>query len=379
MSGEKNYVETFGAVDADGYHNIYVDTTVLGREPWWADTVRRAGFDMDHLLTGPVPFETAEHVLGERVNAYAAAQLHPLGDLRPEYVNAFETVAIDGVVYHVVPASDYSAVGPAGRPAVFSMPSASYGTEAHQFKAILDFVERVTGGDLHINSVLKYRDGARCCVQLGTGELVKTDGGAFAPYIIAAGSWDMSTPSVLKEAVTCLECDNTADIAIFSDGGSSYRVKHTAHSSLSVIDAQVALGMVEHAGETFAAAIKSLCAEKVSEQQWGEILKALAPSPVLAPNADGTPAKSRSIAIAENKREQLDQLYRYDSRACPWMGSAWGAFQAASTWQQHYSTVRGDFRGARNFENLVNGKGAAKDGGFLKVIGQVIDRELVAV
>jgi hypothetical protein len=48
----------------------------------------------------------------------------------------------------------------------------------------------------------------------------------------------------------------------------------------------------------------------------------------------------RAMTIAENKRNEILNLYRDDARSAPWNGTAFGVLQAFNTWNHHFATVK---------------------------------------
>jgi hypothetical protein len=103
--------------------------------------------------------------------------------------------------------------------------------------------------------------------------------------------------------------------------------------------------------EDYLTEIRDLSRTPVTDRQWDRLLSRLVP----IPGPGEKPLTPRSRRAAEEKKYQLDHLYRIDHRASPWQGTALGVLQAVNTWEHHYGTVRGATRSERNMLKTVKG------------------------
>jgi phage/plasmid-like protein (TIGR03299 family) len=141
-------------------------------------------------------------------------------------------------------------------------------------------------------------------------------------------------------------CDNTRSAAL-GETGQQIKIKHTKNSELKLADAREALELVHDVADEVAAEIKALCEIEVSDAQWFDFLDAFSPVDL---------SKSKGAqTMADNKREQLTAMYRFDKRAATWRGTAFGVVQAVDTWTQHESIVRGQTRAEKNMMSVITG------------------------
>ena len=241
----------------------------------------------------------------------------------------------------------------------------SEGYKGHQYKPwLLDEVAQLLDDDLGIGSAGLLRNRGQAWVSVEVPENVTTpEGVVFRPHLVAATSFDGSLSTTYKRTVTNVVCDNTLAAGL-SEKGQQVKVRHSRYSELKLASARDALAIVHTLADDFAAEIERLCAWDVSERQFGQHLDLVVP----VPEADG-----RGRTIATNKREQLRQLYKFDHRAAPWAGSAWGVLQAHNTWSHHFATVRGVGgdgigRSLRNQENAISGKTEQLDREVLRTL-----------
>lgn len=223
------------------------------------------------------------------------------------------------------------------------------GYEPHGYRQwLLQTVSTILGDTLQVGSAGLLRSGAVAWVSAEVPENITTpEGVEFRPHLLATTSFDGSIATTFKRVVTNVVCDNTRDAAL-AETGQAYKVKHTRYSGHKIADARAALAMVETIADDFAAEVRELCAQTVTEMQWDKFLDKLVP----APAAD---ASARSRTMADTKRGMLGKLYRYDTRCAPWQGTAFGVIQTVDTFNQHESIVRGAIRPERNMVNVISG------------------------
>lgn len=208
------------------------------------------------------------------------------------------------------------------------------GYERHQFQnTLVENVAGILGEGLGIGSAGLLEGGAIGYVQVELPDTVTfADGTEYRPFLLAMSSHNGKRATGYQLAVQRVVCDNTLNIAAAERGG-RFRIKHTRYSSLKIKDAREALGIITTAADTFATEVEEFLSIKVDDKQWGDFLEKLTP---IAPDAS-----KRSRTMAENKRGELNRLYRWDERVAPWKGTGWGVYQAVNTYDQHIAIARG--------------------------------------
>ena len=232
------------------------------------------------------------------------------------------------------------------------------GYERHQYSEwLVNAVATLLDDDLGVSSAGLLRKGAIAWVEVSVPESITTpEGVQFRPNLLATTSFDGSIATTYKRTITDTVCDNTREMAL-SEKGQSYKIKHSRFSKMRITDARSALEMIYTAADEFTAEVAQLCAIDVNPAQWIKFLDLYVP--VQGP--DGDALKGRALTLAENKRGELQRLWRYDHRVAPWTGTAQGVVQAVNTYEHHVASVRGADRGERNMLRTVTGEYGAID------------------
>jgi phage/plasmid-like protein (TIGR03299 family) len=220
--------------------------------------------------------------------------------------------------------------------------------------------------ELGIGSVGLLDGGQTAWVQIESPEnVVHSSGEVFRPWLAGYSSLDGTLRTGFKEGVTRAVCDNTFD-AFMSEHGKGYSYKNTANSKLVVASARDALDLLEKITDEFTRELDGLLSTPVTDRQWSEILEF---------NYATVGKEGRSLTMAVKRQEAIDELYRMDTRVSPFMGTAWGAFQAFSTFNQHESTVRkGDNEYQRNMRKNLSGQTFGSDAAVMDSIDKVLVR-----
>jgi phage/plasmid-like protein (TIGR03299 family) len=222
------------------------------------------------------------------------------------------------------------------------------GYNPHSYKEwLLGSVSNILGDTLSVGSAGLLKQGAVAWVSVEMPDSITTpEGVEFRPHLLATTSFDGSIATTYKRVCTFVVCDNTRGEAL-GETGQQIKIKHTRNSELKLADAREALAMVHDIGDDVSAEIKALCEIEVSDADWFEFLDAYVPL-----DAD---ASKRGQTMADNKREGLTAMYRFDKRAATWRGTAFGVVQAVDTWTQHESIVRGQTRAEKNMMSVIKG------------------------
>ncbi len=276
-------------------------------------------------------------------------------------------------IYAAIPAdmADAEAIGPDGRPVRYVIAAdrqaivASDTSEvlgifksgyvAHPYSEwLLGNIANLLGGEVAIGSAgFPVRSRAQAWVQIRTPERVTTpEGVTFLPHLLAYTSLDGSLATTYKNCATVAVCDNTFSASVGEGTKQVVKIKHTRWSNLRITDAQQVLGLIGEIADSFSAQIRTLCEWEVTDRQFGAVLDKLVPLDV---------DSKRGRTMAENKRDAIQRLYRYDNRAATWCGSAFGVLQAFDTYERHISTVRGVSRPERIMSATIDGSYDALD------------------
>ncbi|MEV0220316.1 DUF932 domain-containing protein [Streptomyces sp. NPDC050704] len=188
------------------------------------------------------------------------------------------------------------------------------------------------------------------------------EGVEFRPHLFGATSFDGSLATTFKRAVTNVVCDNTMSAGL-AETGQQIKIRHSRYSKLRLSEAREALNIVYEIADDFAAEVKRLCEQTVTDRQWRSFLDAHVPLPE-------EPGRSRTHA--EHKRDALDRLWRHDDRVAPWQNTAYGVVQAVNTFTHHEQTVRGAVRAERNMLRAVTGGVDDLDTGTLHTLDAVM-------
>lgn len=227
--------------------------------------------------------------------------------------------------------------------------------------------------ELHVGSVGFLDDRKVMWINIEMAETLEVDGTGvqFRPFFAAATSHDASLSWTFKSLNELIVCGNMVR-GLMRSGDLIHRVKATVNSELDIAVARSNLGIMHANSEKFMADIKALTDRTVTDKQWFAFRNTLAPMPKEEDN-------KRGITRAEGKRDILDTLWNSDPMVSPWAGTAFGLFQADSTFQHHHTGTRGEnSRAERNLERTVK-----KGNGSLDQMDQntldTIDRILATV
>ncbi|MEU5437162.1 DUF932 domain-containing protein [Streptomyces sp. NPDC020719] len=238
------------------------------------------------------------------------------------------------------------------------------GYEGHPYKEwLIGTVAQLLDSDLAVGSAGLLRQGAVAWVSVEVPDNVRTpEGVEFRPNLFGATSFDGSLATTFKRAVTNIVCDNTMSAGL-AEIGQQIKIRHSRHSGLRLGEARDALGIVYEIADDFAAEVKRLCGQTVTDRQWQSFLDAHVPMPE---------ERGRSRTMAEHKREALDRLWWKDARVTPWQNTAYGVVQAVNTFTHHEQMVRGAVRAERNMLRAVTGGVDDLDLGTLHTLDAVL-------
>lgn len=233
-------------------------------------------------------------------------------------------------------------------------------------------IREVIGDEVQISSAGLLNGRMQAWVTVERPKTAMGPGGIeFAPFITFSTSLDGSLASQINQSTQLPICDNTMHIA----RSQGLAFKHTSKSGGKLgLYRAVTQSLLQ--GETnFSKILDELLTQQVNDTEFSQILNALVPI-----SEQDKPAKRTR---SERKRQQIETLYRHDSRVTQWTGTAFGALQAVNTWNQHMSQLRNtsgvemtdtDLRAMRNYsDRMRNVKGQTEDERVVSVIKSVVD------
>ncbi|HSE46447.1 MAG TPA: DUF932 domain-containing protein [Gemmatimonadales bacterium] len=225
----------------------------------------------------------------------------------------------------------------------------------HQYDEwLLDTTADMLDADLQIGSAGLLQGGRVAWVQVEVPDTVETpEGVTFRPFILARSSMDGSVATTFSRSVTNTVCDNTMAIAATEHGGQRITFRATGNSEVKLAEAREALGIVYTAADDFARQVAALTATPFSNLAFEDLLRLEVPGE--RPPYTATGRELAQWTRVRDRREFIRDLYRHDERVAPWTGTAFGAWQAFNTFDQHERKIRSANRVERNQLQLVKG------------------------
>jgi phage/plasmid-like protein (TIGR03299 family) len=237
----------------------------------------------------------------------------------------------------------------------------------HQYDEwLLDTFEDIVGDDLQVGSAGLLQGGRVAWVQVEAPETVETpEGVTFRPFILGRSSMDGSVATTFSRSVTNTVCDNTMAIAATEHGGQRITFRASGNNDLKLKEAKEALGLVQRAADDFTRQVATLTATYFSSGSFRKLLMLEVPGE--KPQMGGA-REWAQWARVQRRREYIYDLYRFDARVAPWKGTAFGAWQAFNTFDQHERKIRSANRVERNQLQLVRGQQDRADASLLQKI-----------
>lgn len=234
----------------------------------------------------------------------------------------------------------------------------------HQYREwLVNNISILLDSDLEIGSAGLLAKGARAWVQVEMPETCTTpEGVQFRPFLSAATSLDGSLSTTYTRGAQVISCDNTLSAALTEPGAGRVKIRHSRNSLGRIQEVREALDIVHQVEEDFSRQVTQLCRIPVTSRDWNHFLDTIAP----------VTGSARSRSIAERKRADLVQLWRYDESVAPWSGTAYGVVQAVNTYTHHHKTVRGTTRAERNAERAVTGGADKLDMQTIQVLEEIL-------
>jgi len=227
-------------------------------------------------------------------------------------------------------------------------------------RALLDDMEAIAGHGAEFASAGLLQNRAVAWVQLEARETLTACGVQFRPYLMGVDSCNGSLARTYNKGNTVVGCDNTMAESLTSSLA-IFKLKHTKGAKFNADTVRDALGVLEEIGAEFTQSLEELTNWEVTDTQWERFLDEVC-------KFDADAKTTRSATIAQNKRDDLRNLWEDDERVTPWQGTAFGVLQAHNTWSQHVQTVRGASRADRNMLNAITGASTKSDTDALRTL-----------
>ncbi len=239
----------------------------------------------------------------------------------------------------------------------------------HQYDEwLLDIAEPILGQGVEIGTAGLLRGGRIAWVQFEVPETFTTpEGVTFRPFVLARSSMDASVATTWSRSITNTVCDNTMAIAATEHGGQRIVFRASGDNAEKLEGAREALGLIDVAASDFTRQVGELTATRFTPADFHKLAEVIVPGE----RPDGLKKDGRAWAHwakVQQKRTYLEDLYRFDERVAPWTGTAFGAWQAFNTYDQHERTLRSKNRVERNQLQVVKGSQDRQDAMILKAI-----------
>lgn len=241
----------------------------------------------------------------------------------------------------------------------------------HQYDEwLLDTAEPILGEGVEIGTAGVLRGGRVAWVQFEVPETFQTpEGVTFRPFVLARSSMDASVATTFSRSITNTVCDNTMAIAATEHGGQRVVFRASGDNEVKLKTAREALGLIDVAASDFAEQVSTLTSIIFTPRDFHRLTEIVVPGerPIMGSKNDNGRAWAHWTKVRE-KREYLEDLYRFDERVAPWTGTAFGAWQAFNTYDQHERKIRSANRVERNQLIVVKGQQDRADAKILETI-----------
>lgn len=237
----------------------------------------------------------------------------------------------------------------------------------HQYDEwLLDIAEPILGQGVEIGTAGILRGGRVAWVQFEVPETFRTpEGVTFRPFVLARSSMDASIATTWSRSITNTVCDNTMNVAAGEHGGQRIVFRASGNNDVKLRDAREALGLIDATASDFQAQVATLTATPFSHRDFLALTDIVVPGE--RPETKDKRAWSHWERVQE-KRQYLFDLYRFDERVGGWAGTAFGAWQAFNTYDQHERKLRSSNRVERNQLFVLKGQQERQDAKILDTI-----------
>lgn len=237
----------------------------------------------------------------------------------------------------------------------------------HQYDEwLLDVAEPILGEGVEIGTAGVLRGGRIAWVQFEVPETFQTpEGVTFRPFVLARSSMDGSVATTFSRSITNTVCDNTMAVAATEHGGQRIVFRASGDNTEKLASAREALGLIDATAADFTQQVATLTATPFTASDFFKLSEIVVPG---ERPEDGDKRAWSHWERVQEKREYLFDLYRFDERVGGWAGTAFGAWQAFNTYDQHERKLRSSNRVERNQLFVVKGQQDRQDAKILQTI-----------
>ncbi len=236
----------------------------------------------------------------------------------------------------------------------------SDGFKVHDMRKHFERIEKVRQASPGVGwaSVVTTNWGARVIAQLEQGEKNASPrhGVEFKSTFTSTIGHDGKTSTTHFGGGSIMSCDNQMAAIMrlaHSEGEHKVKVRHTrwSNAKLDGLDVQACLASI---AASMGGIIDSFIDVPMSDSEFEGFVRIVVPDPVPLKGQDepSQAAKTR----CDNIRHAIWQMYRSDDRTGGYQRTAWGAFQAVNTYQQHERAARGQTNEARRWNEFATDK-----------------------
>lgn len=224
---------------------------------------------------------------------------------------------------------------------VWNVVSSNY--SIHQYSDILlrsaQNLLDVNPGELQISAAGLADNGGVGFIQLQlpTSSVLEDD--TIRPTLTIATSHTGRFATQFKLGLDRLFCLNQLGLVSSTRTGKArIAFRHTTNSHLNMEQARYTLQTMVQEGADYAETVKRLMDTPFSSTQMGTLVNQMFPMPKARDDRDEPHAAA--MTRWENKVNTLWSIYRHDYRVMGWDDTAWGAYQAFSTYRLWQASVR---------------------------------------
>jgi phage/plasmid-like protein (TIGR03299 family) len=246
----------------------------------------------------------------------------------------------------------------------------------HQFRDVLlanvgDLLD--TGStDLGIVGAGLLDNGGVGWVQVAPADGIVVNGDTLTPTLTVVSSHNGKFATSYKTGLFRWRCSNQIGSIHTRQGTNVYKLKHTRNSIMHLGDARDALGIMFENTNTMVAEASKLMDTSVTDREFLAIVDRMNPKP--DPKVtDGLVTNDGAITRWENRRDRLWEMWTSDERV-GFRGTAWGAVQTFSTYNQHersYRDMKSVSREGRVMSSFLSGTVDKTDRKVLAMVGAV--------
>lgn len=247
----------------------------------------------------------------------------------------------------------------------------------HQFRDVLltnvsDLLDTATT-DLGIVGAGLLDNGGVGWVQVAPAEGIVVNGDTLTPTLTVVSSHNGKYATSYKTGLFRMRCSNQLG-SMRSKVGNTYKMKHTRNSWMRLHDARTTLNLMFEDTHKTVASVAEMMATSVTDREFLSIVERLNPKPEVKV-ADGDVVNEGAMTRWSHRRDRLWAMWTEDERV-GFRGTAWGAVQAFSTFNQHersYRDMKSVTRAGSVMASFLSGTVDRTDQKVLAAVGAVKD------